>query len=83
MFKALVVPAFEVQNFAIAIPKVKKDLLTALAEKTVVPFLSSVWPSGHSPTNYDRWRDAIEPYQVICYIQNSLSSAPVLFFNSS
>lgn len=49
------------------VPKTKEDLLKNLEDKTVVPFLSNVWPSGHSPTNYENWKSAVEPYQVCIY----------------
>lgn len=63
-------PAFEILNYGISLPKTKEDLLKALNDKTIVPFLSQVWPSGHSPTNYEKWKDTLEPYQVISdYLQ--------------
>ncbi|KAJ8950879.1 hypothetical protein NQ318_011177 [Aromia moschata] len=61
---ALIVPAFEIQKYGSLIPRNKKQLLKGLRNKSVVPFLSSIWSSGHAPTNYEKWKTAEEPYQV-------------------
>lgn len=55
---ALVVPAFETQRYKLKFPTNKSDLLELLASGDVLPFRQDVWPRGHSPTNYSRWRDA-------------------------
>uniref|UniRef100_V5I9H3 Glycosyltransferase-like protein n=2 Tax=Anoplophora glabripennis TaxID=217634 RepID=V5I9H3_ANOGL len=63
--KALVVPAFEIQSYGNLIPRNKKQLLKGLKNKSVVPFLSSIWSLGHAPTNYEKWKTADEPYKVM------------------
>ncbi|CAH1993995.1 unnamed protein product [Acanthoscelides obtectus] len=62
--KALVVPAFEIQKIGTSIPRNKRQLLSKLEDKSVIPFLSSVWAPGHAPTDYEKWKTAEESYQV-------------------
>lgn len=62
--KALVIPAFETQRYRSRIPKSKKQLLSMLATKSVMPFRHDVWAVGHSPTNYTKWKTASSPYNV-------------------
>ncbi|KAJ8941397.1 hypothetical protein NQ314_010397, partial [Rhamnusium bicolor] len=61
--KALIVPAFEIQKYGSLIPRNKNQLLKELKDKSVIPFLSSIWSPGHAPTNYEKWKTAEEPYQ--------------------
>lgn len=35
------------------------------SEPVVVPFASQVWPQGHQATNFDRWKGASTPYEVV------------------
>lgn len=64
-FQALVIPAFESQRYRSRIPKNKKQLLSMLSTKSVMPFRHDVWAVGHSPTNYTKWKTATSPYNVI------------------
>lgn len=62
--KALIVPAFESQRYRTSLPKNKKELLQMLDSKSVFTFRYDVWPVGHSPVNYQKWRTASTPYKV-------------------
>ncbi|KAK9875654.1 hypothetical protein WA026_009451 [Henosepilachna vigintioctopunctata] len=62
--KALVIPAFETQRYRSRIPKNKRQLLSMLATKNIMPFRHDVWAVGHSPTNYTRWKTAANYYNV-------------------
>ncbi|KAL3266023.1 hypothetical protein HHI36_010212 [Cryptolaemus montrouzieri] len=62
--KALVIPAFETQRYRSRIPKNKKQLLSMLATKALMPFRQDVWAVGHSPTNYTKWKTATSAYNV-------------------
>ncbi|KAK6637777.1 Xylosyl- and glucuronyltransferase large2 [Polyplax serrata] len=62
--KALVVPAFETQRYRITFPRSKADLLRMLDMGSLFTFRYDVWPKGHAPTNYTKWRTATSPYQV-------------------
>ncbi|CAB4027837.1 LARGE xylosyl- and glucuronyltransferase 2, partial [Paramuricea clavata] len=63
--KALVVPAFETLRYKLSIPKTKAELLSKLDEGLLYTFRYHVWPKGHAPTNYAKWRTAIKPYKVL------------------
>ncbi|XP_071099912.1 xylosyl- and glucuronyltransferase LARGE1-like [Haliotis cracherodii] len=62
--KALVVPAFETQRYRLTFPKSKAELLTMLDMGTLFTFRFHVWPQGHAPTNFAKWRTATTPYTV-------------------
>ncbi|KAB0790557.1 hypothetical protein PPYR_15029 [Photinus pyralis] len=62
--KALIVPAFESQRYRTSLPKNKKELLQMLNNKSVYTFRYDVWPMGHSPVNYQKWKTASTPYKV-------------------
>lgn len=62
--KALIVPAFEVAGNNVDIPLNKIQLIDYLNDKKIKPFLSDVWYSGHGPTDYEKWKKELEPYQV-------------------
>uniref|UniRef100_A0A3B5A6B0 Glycosyltransferase-like protein LARGE2 n=1 Tax=Stegastes partitus TaxID=144197 RepID=A0A3B5A6B0_9TELE len=62
--KALVVPAFETLRYRLSFPKSKAELLSMLDMGTLYTFRYHVWPKGHSPTNYAKWRTATTPYKV-------------------
>lgn len=66
--KALVVPAFETQAYRSRFPKSKLELLQMIDNKVIFTFRHDVWPPGHSPTNYDKWRTSKTPYIVIIKI---------------
>lgn len=61
--KAFIVPAFEIQKYDTKIPRTKGQLLS-MWQKKVRPFLSSVWTPGHSPTDFEKWKNAVDPYKV-------------------
>ncbi|XP_072321607.1 xylosyl- and glucuronyltransferase LARGE2s [Eucyclogobius newberryi] len=62
--KALVVPAFETLRYRLSFPKSKAELLSMLDMGTLYTFRYHVWPKGHAPTNYAKWRTATTPYRV-------------------
>ena len=62
--QALVVPAFETQRYRITFPRSKADLLRMLDMGSLFTFRYHVWPKGHAPTNYTKWRTATSPYKV-------------------
>lgn len=62
--KALVVPAFETQRYRLQFPKSKTELLSMLDMGTLFTFRYHVWPKGHEPTNFAKWRTATTPYSV-------------------
>ncbi|ESO83480.1 hypothetical protein LOTGIDRAFT_176957, partial [Lottia gigantea] len=59
---ALIVPAFETQRYRLTYPKSKSELLSMLHMGSLFTFRFHVWPQGHSPTNFDKWRTATTPY---------------------
>ncbi|TNN29610.1 Glycosyltransferase-like protein LARGE2 [Liparis tanakae] len=62
--RALVVPAFETLRYRLSFPKSKEELLSMLDMGTLYTFRYHVWPRGHAPTDYARWRLAAAPYPV-------------------
>ncbi|XP_061594885.1 xylosyl- and glucuronyltransferase LARGE2s [Cololabis saira] len=62
--KALVVPAFETLRYRLSFPKSKAELLSMLDMGTLYTFRYHVWPKGHAPSNYAKWRTATTPYKV-------------------
>ncbi|XP_059161962.1 xylosyl- and glucuronyltransferase LARGE1-like [Physella acuta] len=62
--KALVIPAFETQRYRLQFPKSKTELLSMLDMGTLFTFRYHVWPKGHEPTNFAKWRTATTPYTV-------------------
>ncbi|KAK7580259.1 hypothetical protein V9T40_000888 [Parthenolecanium corni] len=62
--KALVIPAFETQRYRTSIPQKKSEILSMLDMGTLFTFRYHVWPKGHSPTNYAKWRVSTTPYKV-------------------
>ena len=62
--RALVVPAFENLQYKLEFPTSKQELETQLNLGSVSMFRSQIWPQGHAPTDYDRWRISTKPYEV-------------------
>uniref|UniRef100_A0A4X2KPW2 LARGE xylosyl- and glucuronyltransferase 2 n=1 Tax=Vombatus ursinus TaxID=29139 RepID=A0A4X2KPW2_VOMUR len=61
---ALVVPAFETLRYRLSFPTSKTELLSLLDAGSLYTFRYHVWPRGHEPTDYARWREAQAPYRV-------------------
>ena len=64
---AFVLPAFEATCGidAYAFPANKSQLARQyFSERSVTAFRSTVWPQGHSPTNYARWFKSSQSYRV-------------------
>uniref|UniRef100_A0A8C3LCL4 LARGE xylosyl- and glucuronyltransferase 2 n=1 Tax=Chrysolophus pictus TaxID=9089 RepID=A0A8C3LCL4_CHRPC len=61
---ALIVPAFETLHYRLTFPKSKAELLSMLDMGSLYTFRYHVWPKGHAPTDYAKWRTATVPYRV-------------------
>ncbi|XP_044292517.1 LARGE xylosyl- and glucuronyltransferase 2 [Varanus komodoensis] len=61
---ALIVPAFETLHYRLTFPKSKAELLSMLDMGSLYTFRYHVWPQGHAPTDYAKWRTATVPYPV-------------------
>uniref|UniRef100_A0A452HVP2 Uncharacterized protein n=1 Tax=Gopherus agassizii TaxID=38772 RepID=A0A452HVP2_9SAUR len=61
---ALIVPAFETLRYRLVFPKSKAELLSMLDMGSLYTFRYHVWPKGHAPTDYAKWRTATVPYRV-------------------
>ncbi|NWU75750.1 LARG2 glucuronyltransferase, partial [Onychorhynchus coronatus] len=61
---ALIVPAFETLHYRLTFPKSKAELLSMLDMGSLYTFRYHVWPKGHAPTDYAKWRTATMPYRV-------------------
>lgn len=62
--RALVVPAFENLQYKFDFPSSKAELLTQLNLGTLSMFREQLWPQGHAPTDYAKWRASTKPYKV-------------------
>ncbi|CAJ0575796.1 unnamed protein product, partial [Mesorhabditis spiculigera] len=58
----LVVPAFEMNRTGTSELLDKEELLKEWDLGNVQRFRSDVWPQGHAPTNYSRWRESGAQY---------------------
>ncbi|KAH0620760.1 hypothetical protein JD844_021502 [Phrynosoma platyrhinos] len=61
---AFIVPAFETLHYRLTFPKSKAELVSMLDMGSLYTFRYHVWPQGHAPTDYAKWRTATIPYQV-------------------
>ncbi|XP_074961621.1 xylosyl- and glucuronyltransferase LARGE2 isoform X2 [Phalacrocorax aristotelis] len=61
---ALIVPAFETLHYRLTFPRSKAELLSMLDMGSLYTFRYHVWPKGHAPTDYAKWRMATVPYRV-------------------
>nr|XP_060619909.1 xylosyl- and glucuronyltransferase LARGE2 [Anolis sagrei ordinatus]XP_060619918.1 xylosyl- and glucuronyltransferase LARGE2 [Anolis sagrei ordinatus]XP_060619927.1 xylosyl- and glucuronyltransferase LARGE2 [Anolis sagrei ordinatus]XP_060619937.1 xylosyl- and glucuronyltransferase LARGE2 [Anolis sagrei ordinatus] len=61
---AFIVPAFETLHYRLTFPKSKAELVSMLDMGSLYTFRYHVWPQGHAPTDYAKWRTATVPYQV-------------------
>lgn len=64
--RVLIVPALESEHYrpASSDPLTKVEVLKLMDLGEILTFRSNVWPQGHAPTNFPRWRTATLPYQV-------------------
>jgi len=62
--KAWVVPAFESSQYKFEFPTSKAELERQLNLGSVMMFRAQIWPRGHAPTNYAKWRVSTKPYAV-------------------
>lgn len=70
----MVVPAFEYGREAAeldveAYPSTKPKLLEQVKQNDLLMFHNK-WKRGHGPTQYEKWYEATEPYQVVDYNYN-------------
>ncbi len=59
-----VVPAFETHIKGLQLPGSKQSLQHYVSDKKVSPFKWQLFKFGHEPTNYSKWFQATEPYEV-------------------
>ena len=85
--QALVIPAFESQQYKMNYPTSKEALLRKLQQHTLLPFRQHEWPQGHQPTDYEQWYHSSKPYQVqsatplqCMYVFFSLHMIDILFY---
>jgi hypothetical protein len=62
--RCFVIPAFEIQEKDFRFPETKYELLIYLESNKIIPFYYQTWPTGHEPTDYDKWRTSTEPYLI-------------------
>lgn len=62
--RALVVPAFETQEYKFEFPKDKKGLIQQLDQRKVSEFREQIWPEGHKQTNIEKWKTSSSNYEV-------------------
>ena len=62
--RCFVVPAFEMQEKDFQFPETKDQLLILLKSNKIIPFYYNTWPTGHEPTDYDKWCTSTEPYLI-------------------
>jgi hypothetical protein len=62
--RCFVIPAFEMQEKDFRFPETKNELLFLLESNKIIPFYYHTWPTGHEPTDYDKWRTSTEPYLI-------------------
>jgi hypothetical protein len=62
--RCFVIPAFEMQEKDFQFPETKNELLFLLESNKIIPFYYQTWPTGHEPTDYDKWRTSTEPYLI-------------------
>ncbi|GAA55819.1 glycosyltransferase-like protein LARGE [Clonorchis sinensis] len=60
----LVVPAFETFGEHVQLPETKDALLAQWAQNSVVPFRHEIWTAGHMATDYERWKNTSDLYEV-------------------
>ncbi len=64
-YEVLVVPAFEAKTSTVSVPKTKPDLLLEMDRGTIAPSYLDVFPKGHGPTQFEKWKKYSVPYQVM------------------
>eukprot|EP00794_Sanderia_malayensis_P017939 gene17939-19730_t len=62
--KAVVVPAFETYKYKLEFPRSKAELLSAIDQGIVSKFRNNVWPQGHAPTNFEKWKSSSQNYKI-------------------
>lgn len=62
--ECIVVPAFETFDTRTVVPSTKQTLLNAWEQRVILPFRHRIWTRGHLATNYTKWRNATQLYQV-------------------
>lgn len=62
--RALVIPAFENLQYKFDFPSTKAELLKQMNIGSISMFREQIWPQGHSPTEYSKWKVSTRPYRV-------------------
>ena len=60
----LVVPAFEVDSKIRDLPKTPAEMMALCGQQRAEGFHVSSFPKGHTPTDFERWFESREPYNV-------------------
>lgn len=58
------ITAFETQRYKIDFPKSKTELIEMLNVGILYTFRFHIWPVGHSPTDYQKFKTATKPYKI-------------------
>lgn len=61
---ALLVPAFETQDYSFKFPQNKSQAVAQYDSGTIFGFRTNVFLKGHGATNFARWRNTSEPYEI-------------------
>lgn len=61
---ALVIPAFENNEYKFEYPNGKGELIKQMDLGTISIFRDSIWPQGQAATDYERWKVATKPYKI-------------------
>lgn len=62
--RALVIPAFENLQYKFDFPLSKAELLKQINLGSISMFREQIWPQGHAPTQYGKWKVSTKPYKV-------------------
>lgn len=62
--KLLVIPAFETRQYKAKIPESKAELISQMDNKEIFIFRYDTYARGHKPTDFPRWFNESESYQV-------------------
>lgn len=62
--RALVIPAFETQQYRFEFPSNKADLIEEINLGHIMIFKQQIWRRGHAPTDYSKWVRSTKPYSV-------------------
>ncbi|CAI2737041.1 unnamed protein product [Dicrocoelium dendriticum] len=70
--RCFIVPAFEIKESKDPLPNTKGDLLSLWGQGFVQPFRHEIWTAGHTATDYAKWKEISEPYEVTDLLMQSV-----------